>query len=85
MLIVKIMTECDAEQLGERAQFELFTGVAAVQFKRTLANEGSIISGTAIIAWADRSEPPLEVGLSGPAYVMNEAGKTISTFVPPTA
>lgn len=74
MLIVKIMSGEDCPDADARKAHRLITGVTSVVFAHT--EKG----GDMTVNYAGDDEE--EFTLTGNVYVMNEAGKTISSFTP---
>lgn len=72
-LIVKIMSGENLPDDDTRKSYTLHTGVASVEFhRRPGAPVAAMCFGDAIV--------PLEFPLEGNVYVMNEAGRTVSSF-----
>lgn len=75
MLIVKVMSGCDRPDDDARKSFQLFAEVKDVDFVRDDDDESQAI---AVLRYGSNLSETVEV--YGNVYVMNEAGRTISTF-----
>lgn len=79
-LIVKIMSDEAGPDDDARKSFILIAGVARVVFDRRLGPLGGLPSAHAHVFFAHDQGEGERHNVSGNVYVMNEAGKTISTF-----
>jgi len=73
-LIVKLMAADNLPDCDTRKGHKLFTGVSAVDFSRD--ERGQAFAHLFFVGEVD----PETFVLNGNAYVMNEAGKTVSSF-----
>lgn len=73
-LIIKLMSDEDAPDQDTRKSYRLFTGVTSASFSRDESGAGIMM----VHFEAKEDEETFDV--IGNVYVMNEAGKTISSF-----
>lgn len=74
-LIIKMMSSEDAEDADTRKCYELFTNVVNVGFNRDGPSKVPVM----VVIFADADDPEA-FEVTGNVYIMNENGKTISSF-----
>ena len=79
-LIVKIMSAEDTADSDTRKTHRLFAGVDDVEFGRQGPDEPPVVHLRFKPEFRDAEAEVLTIALAGNVYVMNEAGKTISSF-----
>lgn len=75
-LILKVMNGSRGNDAHPRAGYRLLAGVKEVIFREPA---GEAVKPSAFI-WLHGAEEALVLNLDGSAYVMNEAGRTVSYF-----
>jgi hypothetical protein len=77
MLIVKMMSAEDAPDEDTRKTYRLITGVIDARFERDEEAGGPVM-----YVWysSPDEDRPSTFCISGNVYIMNEAGRTISSF-----
>lgn len=81
MLIVKIMGRENTADDDTRKSHKLITGVRFVEFDRDAEAHGFESPAVVIIDYGDEKlGGPVTVPIWGNVYVMNEAGRTVSSF-----
>jgi hypothetical protein len=77
-MIVKFMSDENAADDDSRKTFRLLSGVKTVEFVRGVYTKGSGFGPMAVMYMEDGSYH--EESIRGNVYVMNDSGKTVSSF-----
>ena len=77
-MIVKMMSQENAPDDDSRKTYRIVSDVKTVEFVRKMAAGKDTDEGIAVLEMKDGSWQ--EAHLYGNAYVMNDAGKTVSSF-----